>query len=211
MSEQTPAPLNFLVVVADQLTACVLPALLGGRDPSVVKVPTLTKLAKRGTVFANAYTASPLCGPSRGTFMTGLRPSRSGVYDNGCAWPSDIPTFGHRLRLGGYQTILAGKMHFVGPDQLHGFEERLTTDIYPADFTWVPDWRDHTTRPDWYHSMDSVLNAGPVLRSNQLDFDEEVAFATRRKLYDLARTNTRQNPFCLVASFTHPHDPFNIT
>jgi hypothetical protein len=29
-------------------------------------------------------------------------------------------------------------MHFVGPDQLHGFEERLTTDIYPADFGWTP-------------------------------------------------------------------------
>ena len=33
-----------------------------------------------------------------------------------------------------------GKMHFVGPDQLHGFEERLTTDIYPADFGWTPDY-----------------------------------------------------------------------
>ena len=32
-------------------------------------------------------------------------------------------------------------MHFVGPDQLHGFEERLTTDIYPADFGWTPDYR----------------------------------------------------------------------
>ena len=31
-------------------------------------------------------------------------------------------------------------MHFCGPDQLHGFEERLTTDIYPADFGWTPDW-----------------------------------------------------------------------
>ena len=31
-------------------------------------------------------------------------------------------------------------MHFVGPDQLHGFEERRTTDIYPADFGWTPDW-----------------------------------------------------------------------
>lgn len=211
MSKQSATPLNFLVVVADQLTACVLPALLGGQDPSVVKVPTLSRLAKNGTVFANAYTASPLCGPSRSAFMTGLLPSANGVYDNGCEWHSDIPTFGHRLRLGGYQTILAGKMHFVGADQLHGFEERLTTDIYPADFTWVPDWSDRNTRPDWYHSMDSVLNAGPVLRSNQLDFDEEVAFATRRKLYDLARTKNQERPFCLVASFTHPHDPFNIT
>ncbi|KAG1651732.1 Choline-sulfatase [Nymphon striatum] len=43
--------------------------------------------------------------------------------------------------LAGYQTCLSGKMHFVGPDQLHGFEERLTTDIYPPDFGWTPDYR----------------------------------------------------------------------
>ena len=48
-------------------------------------------------------------------------------------------------------------MHFVGPDQLHGFEERLTTDIYPADFGWTPDWRKPGERIDWwYHNMDSV-------------------------------------------------------
>lgn len=205
------APLNFLVVVADQLTALALPAFLGGRDPSPAKVPALRSLAERGVVFKNAYTVSPLCGPSRGAFMTGLMPSQSGIMDNGSEWHSDIPTFGHRLRDAGYQTILAGKMHFVGADQLHGFEERLTTDIYPSDFTWVPDWQNKEDRPDWYHSMDSVLNAGPVLRSNQIDFDEEVAFASRRKLFDLARQRDDKRPFCMVVSFTHPHDPFNIT
>ena len=40
----------------------------------------------------------------------------------------------------GYRTALSGKMHFCGPDQLHGFEERLTSDIYPADYGWTPDW-----------------------------------------------------------------------
>ena len=40
----------------------------------------------------------------------------------------------------GYETILCGKMHFIGPDQLHGFKQRLTTDIYPSNFAWTPDW-----------------------------------------------------------------------
>jgi choline-sulfatase len=39
-------------------------------------------------------------------------------------------------------------MHFVGPDQLHGFEERLTTDIYPADFAWTPNWDQADERID---------------------------------------------------------------
>lgn len=200
---------NFLVIIADQLTATILPERLGGRDPSPVIAPALSALAERGVSFANAYTNSPLCGPARGVLMTGQLPSDSGLYDNASEWPAAMPTFGHRLRLAGYRTILSGKMHFVGPDQLHGFEERLTTDIYPADFTWVPDWRHPEERPDWYHSMDSVHQAGPVVRSNQIDYDEEVAFASRRRLFDLARARDGR-PFCLVTSFTHPHDPFNI-
>ena len=72
--------------------------------------------------------------------MSGQLPSITGVYDNAAEFPSDLPTYAHHLR--GADTIaLVGKMHFVGPDQLHGFEERFTTDIYPADFGWTPDYR----------------------------------------------------------------------
>ena len=67
-------------------------------------------------------------------------------------------------------------MHFVGPDQLHGFEERRTTDIYPADFGWTPDWRTPDERIDWwYHNMTSVLQPGIAEITNQLEFDDEVA------------------------------------
>jgi choline-sulfatase len=98
-------------------------------------------------------------------------------------------------------------MHFCGPDQLHGFEERLTTDIYPADYGWTPDWDHPNDRPSWYHNMSSVAEAGVCLRTNQLDFDDEVAFTSERAIFDVARSNDRR-PFLLVASFTHPHDPF---
>jgi len=100
-------------------------------------------------------------------------------------------------------------MHFCGPDQLHGFEERLTTDIYPADFGWTPDWNRFADRPGWYHGMDSVLQAGPCIRTNQIDFDDDTVVAARQRLYDLARGNDRR-PFCLVVSMTHPHDPYAI-
>jgi choline-sulfatase len=100
-------------------------------------------------------------------------------------------------------------MHFCGADQLHGFEERLTTDIYPADFGWTPDWTRFDERPSWYHTMDSVTQAGPCARTNQIDFDDEVVFQARRKIFDLARSKDRR-PFCMVASMTHPHDPYVI-
>ena len=97
-------------------------------------------------------------------------------------------------------------MHFCGPDQLHGFEERLTTDIYPA--MW-PAWDHPDERPSWYHNMSSVAEAGVCVRTNQLDFDDEVAFAAERAIFDIAGSNDRR-PFLIVASFTHPHDPFAV-
>jgi choline-sulfatase len=169
----------------------------------------MSQLAESGVVFDAAYTASPLCSPARASLLTGLLPSRTGVHDNAAEFRAEIPTFAHYLRNAGYRTVLAGKMHFCGPDQLHGFEERLTTDIYPADFGWTPDWDHPEDRPSWYHDMSSVIDAGPCLRSNQLDFDDEVAFAAERSLFGHIRS-ADERPFCYVVSFSHPHDPFTI-
>jgi choline-sulfatase len=204
MAERTAQP-NILILMADQMA----PAFLPPYGHAVVKAPNIARLAERGVVFDSAYCNSPLCAPSRFSFLAGQLPSRIGGYDNASEFPADRPTIAHYLRQLGYRTILAGKMHFVGPDQLHGFEERLTTDIYPADFAWTPDWTRFEDRPSWYHSMDSVLSAGTCVRTNQLDYDEEVTFATRRKLFEIARGKD-DRPFFLTMSLTHPHDPYAI-
>lgn len=139
--------------------------------------------------------------------MTGQQVTRIGAYDNASAFPSDIPTFAHYLRLAGYRTCLSGKMHFVGPDQLHGFEERLTTDIYPADHAWTPDWTDPGTRNGhWYHNMDAVRQAGVAATTFQMDYDDEAVFFARRRIFDYAKTGT--SPFAMVVSLIHPHDPY---
>jgi choline-sulfatase len=126
---------NILIVMVDQLNGTLFPD--GPAD--FLQTPNLRALAARAARFANNYTASPLCAPGRAAFMSGQLPSRTRVYDNAAEFVSDLPTYAHHLRAAGYFTCLSGKMHFVGPDQLHGFEERLTTDIYPADFGWSPD------------------------------------------------------------------------
>jgi choline-sulfatase len=196
---------NILIVMADQMAPAFLPIY----GHSLVRAPNMQALARDGVVFDSAYCASPLCAPSRASFMSGLLPSRTKVYDNAAEFRADIPTFAHGLRARGYRTILSGKMHFCGPDQLHGFEQRLTTDIYPADFNWTPDWDRPEHRPSWYHNMSSVRDAGLCVRSNQLDFDDETAFIAERAIFDLARSRDPR-PFLLVASFSHPHDPFAV-
>ncbi|WP_409522412.1 choline-sulfatase [Nitrincola sp. MINF-07-Sa-05] len=202
MSEKMP---NILFLMVDQMAASALPFY----GHPLVKTPNLSRLASEGVVFDSAYCNSPLCAPSRFTLMAGQLPSRIGGYDNAADFPADTPTFAHYLRAAGYFTALSGKMHFCGPDQLHGFEERLTTDIYPADYGWMVDWENFDTRPSYYHNMSSVTQAGPCVRSNQLDFDDEVTFRAQRFLYDYAR-NGEQRPFCLTVSLTHPHDPYTI-
>jgi choline-sulfatase len=200
-----PQQPNFLILMADQLAARALPAYAN----RIAKTPHIDALAAGGVVFDSFYCNSPLCAPSRFSFLSGRQVSAIGAYDNAAEFPAQMPTFAHYLRRAGYQTALSGKMHFCGADQLHGFEERLTTDIYPADFGWTPDWERFELRPSWYHSMDSVTQAGPCTRTNQIDFDDEVVFAARQKLFDMARGKDRR-PFCLVASMTHPHDPYVI-
>ncbi|MCY4275347.1 MAG: choline-sulfatase, partial [Gammaproteobacteria bacterium] len=154
------------------------------------------------------YTSSPLCTPARYAFMTGQNVSRCKGYDNASYMASTRPTFAHYLRLMGYHTCLSGKMHFVGPDQLHGFEKRLTTDVYPAEFGWVPDWTRSGERIDlWYHNMSSVVQAGVAAITNQLAYDDLVGFSAVREIYDHVRSDDIR-PFCLVVSFIHPHDPY---
>ncbi|MFK7763068.1 MAG: choline-sulfatase [Roseobacter sp.] len=195
---------NILILMVDQLNGTLFP----DGPAEWLHAPNLKRLAARSTRFQNAYTASPLCAPGRAAFMSGQLPLATGVYDNAAEFCSSIPTYAHHLRRAGYQTCLSGKMHFVGPDQLHGLEERLTTDIYPADFGWTPDYRKPGERIDWwYHNMGSVTGAGVAEISNQMEYDDEVAYNAMRKLYDLSR-GADDRPWCLTVSFTHPHDPY---
>ncbi|MFT5267213.1 MAG: choline-sulfatase [Acidimicrobiales bacterium] len=194
---------NILLIMADQMAA---PFMAPWGGPAIA--PAIDRLAAEGVVFESTYSNSPLCAPARFAMMAGQQNSKIGAYDNASEFASTVPTFAHYMRSAGYQTSLAGKMHFVGPDQLHGFEERLTTDIYPADFGWTPNWLDPHGRFDWwYHNLDSVTHAGVGDATNQLDYDDDVGFRAVRKLRDLARTKD-ERPFMMTASFTHPHDPY---
>ena len=194
---------NILLIMADQLA----PQFLSAYGHPLVKTPNLDRLCAEGVVFDAAYTNAPLCAPARYVMMTGRLPSKIGAWDNAAELSSEVPTFAHYLSSLGYRTCLSGKMHFCGPDQLHGFEERLTTDVYPADFTWTPQWDEPEKALDWFHTMEVVRKAGPCLRSTYLDFDDEVTFTAKRTLFDLARGG-EERPFCLVASYIHPHDPY---
>ena len=192
---------NILLLQVDQMFAAALSAYGNG----FAITPNLDRLFARGITFANTYCSYPICAPSRFSTMTGQLASRIGAYDNAAEMPASIPTFAHYLRAAGYQTYLSGKMHFVGPDQLHGFEQRLTAELYPTDFSWNKVGTEFTA--EQVSDARGVTYAGKTRDTVQIAHDELVAFKARRKIYDLAQHHDPR-PFLLCASFTHPHEPF---
>ena len=186
---------NILFIQVDQLTATALRAY----GDTVCHAPNLDRLAQIGTVFEAAYCNFPLCAPSRFSMAAGQLCSTIGAYDNAAEMPASIPTYAHYLRAAGYQTALSGKMHFIGPDQYHGFEKRLTPDLYPADFSWVPFWGDEGDRDT--NDQRAVLVSGVCERSVQIDFDEMVTAQAIQHLYNLARSDDTR-PFFLQVSYT---------
>lgn len=175
----------------------------------VMRTPALDSLAARGVRFENAYCASPLCGPSRMSFMTGQQASRIGCMDNLRQLDSDTLTFAHMFGHCDYETVLAGRMHFNGFDQRHGFDKRLISDVLPTVFE------------DDAQAVAKLLNNGPwfpgthanaIRRSgpgqcSYEQFDQQVAKAACQWIGERdLKENDR--PFMLTVGFVLPHSPF---
>lgn len=198
---------NILLVIADQLA----PHLTGAYGHPVVQTPHLSELAAQGSCFDAAYSPCPVCAPARAAMMTGRYVSNIGVYDNAASFSCEEPTLAHYLTLAGYDSVLSGKMHFIGPDQLHGFQRRFTTNVYPAEFDWVPvRGVDHPSERS--HALQYLGDSVHVGRwSDFLSGDEETHFRALEYLHAkaIARdTEGDRQPFFLTVSYHHPHEPF---
>lgn len=189
---------NVLLIMCDQMNPLLTP--MHGDKAAVM--PHLNRLRDSGVLFRHAYCNSPLCTPSRCSMMAGrLVAEMECAWDNASVFNSEIPTFAHMLNREGYLTALSGKMHFIGADQLHGYRQRLTTDIYPADFSWTP--------PGWDRSEPTHAGYGPrIVRdtgvsnwNRQIQYDEETHARAVAKLRELGAARA---PFMLTVSYTHP-------
>ena len=192
---------NILLILSDQHS----PHVLGCAGDDVVQTPHLDGLAARGVVFDAAYCPAPLCVPSRMSLMTGRHPCQNQVWTNAGMLGSEIPTFAHALGAAGYEVVLGGRMHFVGPDQRHGFERRLIGDVLGA-FPGGPG-PDLGTVPlsTTGQCRESVLVAGPG-RTGYQAYDDAVTAECEAFLRNPRSAQDR--PFCLVAGFVLPHCPF---
>ena len=194
---------NVLVIITDQHSKHVL----GAYGNNIVRTPNLDAFAESGLRFDSAYCPAPLCVPSRMSFLTSRRPSGNQVYHNQSILSSDIPTWATALSIAGYETSLIGRMHFQGPDQHHGFENRPIGEYsaaYPGSplkggpgFTVFPG---STTG----QNRSSVEIAGRGIGPYQM-LDERV---TERACSFLMNPRSDERPFAAVVGYLLPHCPF---
>ncbi len=189
---------NILLISADEM----VPMLLGAYGHPVVKTPHLDRLAQQGVRFDAAYANNPLCAPARAAMLTGMYSSNIRVYDNAAPLASDIPTINHYLVNHQYETVLSGKVHFVGPDQLHGFQRRLIESHYPADFRWVKSREEKIPRPHFENYIASGLKIDQPTHGLELD---ELAHG---KAIEYLQEHDETQPFFLMVSYNFPHEPF---
>jgi choline-sulfatase len=196
---------NLLVIMSDQHSRHVL----GCYGDAIVRTPNLDRLAAEGMRFDACYCPAPLCVPSRMSFMTSRMPGRNRVWDNDHVLDSGIPTWVHHLGIAGYETALVGRMHFVGPDQRHGFAHRPIGELSAG----------HPGAPNPGFDVDRI----PVLRGCSQDrrsveiagrgrflyqwYDEQVVPAACEYLRQRARRRGA-GPFAAVVGFLLPHNPY---
>lgn len=191
---------NMLVIMSDEHA----PQFAGFHGHPLVQTPALDRLAAEGVVFDNAYCNSPLCVPSRASFMSGLHLHRIGVWDNGATLDGNIPTWAHMLRAGGYDAVLSGKMHLVGADNLHGFRAEIEgrRAKHPVS---APRWQE-PHRVGNPNSRKRVEDAGAG-DSPHVRMDDRAEAAALRYIRERAESD---QPWALCVGFILPHFPLVV-
>lgn len=212
ISAQTRRKPNFVFILADDHAGYVL----GCDGNRKAETPNLDRLASEGTRFAANYCNSPVCTPSRQSFLTGQLPHAAGVTVLSTPLDAGKPTIAKQLKTAGYNTAVFGKMHFNRPAApgLHGFDVMFTEGeltrawqqaggkpVPPETPTKKLPWRPfRTPASEW-------LNAGN-LPYPRYERDMRSAFLLDRVTDYLAENKDKQ--FALWVSFQEPHSPFDF-
>ena len=210
---QTRRPPSFLFILADDHAGYVL-GCDGNRS---AHTPRLDAFAREGIRFAAHHCNSPVCTPSRQSFLTGQVPHSAGVTLLGTPLAEDKPTLARQFQKAGYRTAVFGKMHFNRPGVpgLHGFDIAMTEDEITRSWNSgikpraIPE--DIRTKPaQWRPFRDPAriwLNADD-LPFARFDEDGRGTFIAQRAIEFLEEN--RDRPFALWTSFQEPHSPFDF-
>lgn len=196
---------NILLIHSDQHN----PFVTGCYGDPLVQTPHLDRLAENGVVFDACYCTSPICVPSRMSMLSCRHPYENEVWTNQHSLDSSIPTFAHAMGAAGYQPILIGRMHALGPDQLHGYAQRLVGD-HGSNYLGGGGADRGVLNGTAGPARVSLKCSGPGQSAYQVH-DEDVAAATIHVLNQLGvqkRAGLMDRPFNISVGFMLPHPPY---
>ncbi|MDZ8120241.1 sulfatase family protein [Pontiella agarivorans] len=175
-----------------------------------VDTPHIDRIANEGAICMNYYATSPVCSPSRASFMSGQYPIKTGTWKNSIPMKDEVVTFAEVLRREGYATSYLGKWHLDGkghpqfaPQRKFGFEDNR--------FMWNGGhWKKMAQNDDGSPRVGATNHKGKP--TGKLDNADEKSFTTDwladRSLEILERD--RHKPFCLMVSIPDPHSPNTV-
>lgn len=180
-----PVRPNIVLVITDDQRY----DMLGCTGHPAAKTPNIDRLAREGVLFRYFFDATPLCSPSRASYLTGLYPHKHGVINNDKLGLDVIShtlmTFPRQLREAGYETAFIGKWHMGLDDSRRpGFDRWFSFKGQGA-------------------YLDGVANDDGVQR--QLD-GHMTDHINQRAVEWVARK--RAKPFCLIVSHKAVHIPY---
>jgi len=184
---------NVLFVLADQLRGCSV----GYAGEEAVRTPNIDAFAESGTICTNAISMFPVCGPYRGSLITGRTPTTTGLVINDIPLKTNEVSIAHCFKAASYDTAYIGKWHLDGPNRpgpvppgprRQGFEY------------WMGANFEHNYNRSYYTDNDGLLQVWP-------GWDAE---AQTTHTIDYLRKRDSENPFCLFLSWGPPHHPYRL-
>ncbi|MFC1454090.1 sulfatase, partial [Verrucomicrobiota bacterium] len=198
---------NILVLFTDMQRADTIHAL----GNHVIRTPHLDRLVREGTAFTNCFSPSPVCVSARCCMHYGMYPQRTGLFSNGRMMDDNGSSYPAVLGQNGYRTHAIGKCHFT-PDTraLRGFQSRQTQEEGTSDpekddyIAWLRDngydyYEPHGARGEMYY-IPQVSTLPVEAHPSQWIGNEADRF--------IRESSAQARPWCLFASFIHPHPPF---
>ncbi|MDX9748816.1 MAG: sulfatase [Paludibacter sp.] len=195
LSAEKKTDQNVLFIVVDDLTTT-----LGCYGHPVVKTPNIDRLAGMGVQFSNAYCNYPVSGPSRSSFLTGLRPESTTILDNRKQLASvlgDKITLPYLFQQNGYYTVGIGKI-FHGKDSEN--DPKAWNEVYAFEPTAIGKTGESR------NITGGALKWCEWMITNGTDDDLQDGQNARKAVEII--TTKRDKPFFLAVGFHKPHDPF---
>jgi uncharacterized sulfatase len=201
----SPSRPNVLFIVSDDLNDDI-----GAWGHPIVQTPNLDHLAARGVRFLRAYTQYALCNPSRASFMTGLRPDTTGVYDLRTHFRTNVPdvvTLPQMFRHAGYFAARVGKIYHYGvPSDIgtSGLDDPASWDVVVNPHGVDKDEEEpRLTFAGPSRALGSSLSYYASPAPDEAHTDGKVATEAIRLL-----EQHKDAPFFLAVGFYRPHCPY---